>query len=152
MKKLTMIFAVLATVAGTSAFANSGEKGPDKVSKTIETAFQQGFTGASNVSWETAEDFYFASFNLNGSAVNAAYNEKGELVGMSRKLKLSEIPANISQSLKSEYAGYAISNTVTEVVYDGSTFYYATAQGATKTLKLKCFSDGLIYVEKKVKK
>ena len=154
MKKLTMIFAVLAVMAGTSAFASSGDKAPsgDKVSKTVQAAFQQGFAGAENVTWETAEDFYFASFDLNGTSVNAAYNEKAELVGVSRKLQLSEIPETVSKSLKSEYGDYEISNTVTEVVYEGDTFYYATVKGITKTLKLKCFSDGQIYVEKKTKK
>jgi len=148
MKKLTMVFALLAMVAGTSAFANTG----DKVSKAVQTAFQKSFTGAVNVTWESTDDFYFASFELNGKTVDAAYNDKGELVGISRRLQLSDIPLSISQSLKSEYADYVISNNVTEVVYEGRTFYYATAIGATKILKLKCLSDGQIYVEKKDKK
>ncbi|MEP7165241.1 MAG: hypothetical protein ABI741_11130 [Ferruginibacter sp.] len=148
MKKLAMIFAVLALMAGTSAFANTG----DKVTKAVKVEFQKNFPVAENVTWEIAEDFYFASFDLNGRTVNAAYNENGELVGVSRKLQLSEIPLGILQSLQSGYAGYVIGNKVTEVVYEGKTFYYATAEGATRILKLKCFTDGEIYVEKKIKK
>ena len=86
MKKLTMIFAVLALIAGTSAFANTGDKG----SKVVQTAFEKNFSGAENVTWEATEDFYFASFDLNGKTVNAAYNEKGEMVGISRKMNYPE--------------------------------------------------------------
>ncbi len=148
MKKLTTVFALLAIMFSTSAFANSG----DKVTKAVETAFQKNFTGALNVTWEATDDFYFATFELGNKRVNAAYNEKGELVGISRKLDLSEVPLTVSQALKTQFAGYEISNLLTEIVFDGTTTYYATAEGATKTLKLKCFSDGLIYIEKRTKK
>ena len=148
MKKLTMIFAVLALMAGTSVFASTG----DKVSKTVKAEFQKNFSGAENVTWEIAYEFYLASFELNGKTLNAAYDERGTLVGITRKLHLSEIPLTISRSLQSGYSDYVIANTVTEVVYDGQTFYYATAEAATRTLKLKCFSDGQVYVEKKIKK
>ena len=148
MKKLTMIFAVLALMAGTSVFANTG----DKLSKAVKAEFQKSFSGAENVTWEIDEEFYFASFELNEKRVDAAYDEKGTLVGLSRKLQLSAVPLTVSQSLQSAYPDYVIGNTVTEVVYEGQTFYYANAAGATWILKLKCFPDGQIYVEKKTKK
>ena len=68
MKKLTMVFAVLALMAGTSVFAGTG----DKVSKAVKAEFQKNFSGAENVTWEMDEGFYFASFELNGKTVNAA--------------------------------------------------------------------------------
>lgn len=148
MKKLTMIFAALAIMAGTSAFATSG----DKVSKVVQTAFQKNFSAAVNVTWEASDELYFASFELNGKKVNAAYDENGELMGYSKKIELSEVPKNISESLKTAYSGYAIANTVTEIEYEGQTFYYATALSPTKVLKLKCLSDGQISVESRKKK
>jgi hypothetical protein len=148
MKKLTIVLAVLVVVTGTSAFANTG----DKVTKAVQTAFQKNFSGALNVNWEVTDEFYFASFDLNGKTIDAAYNEKGELVGISRKLQLSDLPLNVYQSLKSDYAGYTIVNKVTEILYEGQTFYFATAEGANRILKLKCFSNGQINIEKKIKK
>ena len=152
MKKVTMIFVVLALMAGTSAFANTGDKTSDKVSKAAKAEFQKNFTGAENVTWETTDEFYFASFELNGKAVKAAYDEKGELLGTSRKLQFSDLPLNASQSIKSNYTDYVIGKTATEIVFEGETFYYVTVAGATRILNLKCFSDGQIYVEKKIKK
>ncbi len=148
MKKLTVVFAVLAVFAGTSAFANKGED----VSKAVQNAFQKSFSNAENVTWQVTEDFYFASFTLNGKTVDAAYNENGELLGIARKMQLSDIPLNVSQSIKSAYAGYEISNSVTEMVLEGEPFYYATVAGQTKILKLKCLSDGEIFIEKRTKK
>ena len=148
MKKLTTIFAVVALVISSTAFANSG----DKVTKAVQVAFENNFSGALNVTWEQLEDYYFASFELNKKKVKAAYNEKGELVGTSRKLQLSEIPLNVSQALKTRFLDYVVLNTVTEIVYDGETFYYATAESSSKILKLKCFLNGDVEIEKRIKK
>jgi len=148
MKKLMTIVAVLVLMISSSAFANTG----DNVNKAVQTAFEKDFSGAVNVSWEASEDFYFVSFELNKKIVNAAYNQSGELVGISRKLQLSEIPMNVSQALRTQFADYTILNSVTEMLYEGQTFYYARAEGISKTLKLKCFSDGQIYIEKRIKK
>jgi len=148
MKKLATVFAVVALMISSTAFANSG----DKVNQAVQTAFEKNFSGAVNVTWEATEDFYFATFELNKKKVNAAYNTKGELVGISRKLQLSEIPLNVYQALKNDFADYVILNNVTEMLFEGETYYYATAEGISKTLKLKCFSDGQIYVEKRIKK
>ncbi len=148
MKKVTIIFAVFTLIAGTGAFAKTG----DKVSKVVQASFEKNFSNAEGVAWEASEDYYYARFVLNGKEVDAAYNKNGELVGISRKLFLAEIPLKVSQSIKSEYSDYIIENSVTEVVFEGQTFYYATVEGPAKILKLKCLSDGQIYIEKKIKK
>ncbi|CAN5753814.1 hypothetical protein BH11BAC4_BH11BAC4_21840 [soil metagenome] len=148
MKKLTTIFAVLVLLISSTAFANNG----NNVNKTVQISFKRNFSEAINVTWESSEDYYFSSFELNNKKVTAAYNQKGELVGVSRKLQLCEIPLNVSQAIKAKFSDYVILNAVSEMLYDGQTFYYATAVGISKTLKLKCFSDGEIYVEKRIKK
>ncbi len=148
MKKVTMIFALLAMIAGTSAYAKTG----DKVTKVVQASFKKSFLNAENVTWQSADEYYYASFQLNGKLVDAAYNEKGELVGVSRKLLLSDIPLKVLQSLQSEYSDYVIESSIIEVVFEGQTYYNATVENATKILKLKCLSDGQIYIEKKIKK
>ena len=148
MKKVTIIFAVITMIAGTSAFAETG----DKVSKVVQASFKKNFSNATNVTWETSEAYHYARFLLNGKEVDAAYNENGELVGTSRKLHLSEVPLKVSQSIKTEFSDYTIEDSVTEVFFEGQTYYNATVEGSTKILKLKCLSDGQISVEKKIKK
>ena len=147
MKKLTIIFASM-LLFSIAAVANSG----DQVSAKVEKAFLKNFAGAQFVTWESSEDFFFASFNLEEKKVTAAYNKDGELIGISRKLLLAEIPLNVSRSIKDQFPGYSIFNSVTEMMYDGQTFYYATVETAGKILKLKCYSGGEIDIEKRIRK
>lgn len=148
MKKLTTIIAAFVLLISSSAFANSG----DDVAKEVKTAFLQNFAGAVNASWEVTDDWYFVSFQLDGKSLEAAYNDKGELLGTSRRISFSEIPLAVGLSLKNDFPDYNIGETVTEIVFEGQTFYYASAYGVTRNLSLKCYSDGKIYVEKRMKK
>jgi hypothetical protein len=148
MKKLTLVFAVLAIMAGSSAFANA----ENKISPTVKASFQKNFANAENVHWQVIDETYIADFQLYGKAVQAAYDEKGELVGISRKMQKADLPLNVSQSLITEYPDYLIADAVTEISYEGKTSYYVTVENARKILQLKCFPDGQAFVEKRIKK
>lgn len=149
MKKLQTILAAAILLVATSAFA---AKGPEKVNAAVKQAFEKQFITASNVSWEKAEGFYFATFRLNDKDVSVAYNENGEMVGASRTVSTEELPMSVSMTLAEKYKGYSISKTANEVVYDGTSSYYITAENEKQTLKLKCLSSGDISVVSKTKK
>lgn len=148
MKKLATVLTAIVMLFASAAFA----MGDENVSPTVKAAFQNDFATAQKVSWEKASDFYFASFTLNNSSIDAAYNESGELVGTSRKLNVSEVPLAVSINLTKNYAGYTIANSAIELSYEGQTSYYITAENDKQVVKLKCFSNGEITVENKIKK
>jgi hypothetical protein len=149
MKKLQTVFAAVSLLLATSAFAVTG---PEKVSPIVKTAFEKSFTGASNVSWEKNDDFYFAHFKLNTRDMDAAYNENGELLGMSRVIASSELPLNVSRAITDKYPEYTVNNTVTEISYEGQTNYYVNVTNSRQLLKLKCAGNGEISIDKKTKK
>jgi len=149
MKKLKTVFAAVAILLATSAFAASG---PEKVSEKVKSAFEKSFTGASNVNWEKNDDFYFASFTLHAKEVSAAYNENGELLGISRLISTTQLPLNVSLAISNKYQGYKLCNNATELVYDGETNYSLTVEDGKQILKLKCNSNGDITVAGKIKK
>lgn len=149
MKKLQTVFAAVSLLLTTSAFAVNG---PEKVSPTVKIAFEKSFTGASNVSWEKNEEFYFAHFKLEARDMDAAYNENGELLGISRTIAIGELPLSISRAIADKYPGYTTANTVTEISYEGQTKYYVNISNSKQVLKLKCNSNGEIEIEGKVKK
>ncbi len=149
MKKLKTMFASVAILLATSAFASPG---PEKISERVKAEFEKNFTGALNVNWEKKDDFYFASFKLNEKEVSAAYNESGELLGVSRVIETSQLPLNISLAIANSYKNYAVANNVSEIVFDGQTNYYVNVETSQKILKLKCNSYGEITVERKTKK
>ena len=149
MKKLKTVFAAVAMLFAVSAFASPG---PDKVSKRVKTEFERNFSDALNVKWEKQDDFYFAYFNLNLKEVSAAYNENGDLLGVSRILETDQLPLGISLAIANKYAGYIVGKTITEIIYEGQTNYYVIVENDRKNLKLKCNSNGEITIDKKVKK
>jgi len=149
MKKLPMFFAAAALLFATSAFATGG---PEKVSPKVKAAFEQNFTSAKNVSWEKADDFYFAYFELNTKDVAAAYNEKGELVGTSRVISADQIPLSVSMAIAEKYQGYVVAKVATEITYEGQTSYYVNVENNKQILKLKCDANADISIDTKTKK
>jgi hypothetical protein len=150
MKKIKTVLTAIVMLLSISSFATGPT--PDKVTPVVKAAFESDFSKATLVSWEKKEDFYFASFLLNHVSVDAAYTEAGELIGTSRKISGDQMPLNISMSLTENYKGYQVDNSVIELTYAGVIRYYVTVSKENKTLKLKCFSNGEIEVESKVKK
>ena len=167
MKTLTVITVGLMMFLSTAVSANEGKKKSKKVEKAlsetstgklvtvnkqVSNSFTSKFTGAENVSWKQNEDFYFADFKLNKKDMFAAYNADGELLGVARNLKLSQLPLHVEMSVREKYADYRIANNVTEVVFDGGTTYYLHAENKTHILKLECDSYGQVFVAKRTKK
>ncbi len=149
MKKLRTVFAAVAMLFALSAFASAG---PEKISVKVKTEFERNFSGALNVKWEKQDDYYFAYFDLNSKEVSAAYNENGELLGVSRILETNQLPLSISLAIANKYQGFSVGNTVTEITYEGQTSYYVTVENDKKNLKLKCTGTGEINIDKKTKK
>jgi len=148
MKKLATILTAFVLLFSATAFASDG----DNVTEKVKAAFKADFAQASQVSWTSASEFYFASFTLNNVKVDAAYNEAGELVGTSRKIGLEQLPLSLSMELNKKYADYKLSGTVYELNYDGVTSYYISAENEKQVLSLKCSANGEIDTEKRIKK
>lgn len=148
MKKLTVIIVSAALLLSTSSFAGRSEV----VSKAIKTSFQKSFASAENVSWKKTDDFYFANFQMEKTKIFAAYKENGDLIAISRTIEINQLPLRLAQALKEKYSDYYLPNNVIEMVLEGQTSYYINAESKTRSLQLKCYSDGDINVEKKTKK
>jgi hypothetical protein len=84
--------------------------------------------------------------------MDAAYNEEGELLGVSRVIATSQLPLSISMAIAKNYEGYTVANNVTEITYEGQTNYYVEVTNSKQVLKLKCNSNGEMSVDKKIRK
>ncbi len=150
MKKIKTVFTAVVMLLSFSSFATGYE--PDKVSPVVKAAFENDFSKATQVNWEKTDDFYFASFLLNGIKADAAYTESGELIGTSRKISADQMPLSITVALAENYGGYVTDNTVVELSYASVTRYYVTVSNSSQVVKLKCYSNGDMEVESKTKK
>jgi hypothetical protein len=150
MKKIKTGLTAIVMLLTISSFAT--DPTPGNVTPVVKAAFENDFAKASGVKWEKTDEFYFVSFLLNDANVEAAYTETGELIGTSRSIKADQMPLTISLTLAEKYKGYEISDTVTELNFGGATRYYVTVSNEKQALRLKCFNDGEIEVESKIKK
>ncbi len=155
MKKIKTVLTAIVMLLSISSFATETKKGspdPEKVTSVVKAAFENDFSKATVVKWEKTDDFYFASFLLNNVKVDAAYTENGELIGTSRRITADQMPLSIAVALADNYGGYEIDNSVVELTHQSVTRYYVTVSNKSQTVKLKCFSNGELEVESKIKK
>lgn len=148
MKKIKTALTAIVMLLVSTAIADPGAD----VTAKVAAAFQQDFSRASSVTWKEKSEFYFASFQLNGVSVDAAYNAEGELVGTSRKIAFEQVPLAVSMELAKKYKDYSISSTVVELNFEGQTSYYIDVQDNSQSLCLKASSNGDISVDSRVKK
>ena len=148
MKKLTGILAALVLFVSASSFAPNEEI----VSAKIKSAFEKTFTSSSEVKWNKSNGFYFANFRINEQIFSAAFNEEGELLGATRNIALSQLPLNISLILQSNYPGYSMNESVTEMVTEGQTNYYINAENSKRIVTIKASASGEVTIEKKTRK
>lgn len=147
MKKFKTLLTAAIVLIATSAFANN----PETVSPKVKEAFTSDFSKASKVSWEKTDEFYFASFELGGARLEAAYDETGRLLGTSRTILASQMPLNVTLSIAEKYAGYQLSASALELNLEGQTRYYVTVSNQKQVIQLKCLSNGDLDVESKQK-
>ena len=148
MKKIKTALMVIVMLLATTSFASDG----DNVTAKVKAAFQQDFSHAGSVNWKVASDFYFASFQLNGVSVDAAYNSDGELLGTSRTIDINQVPLAVSMELAKKYSSFIISASVAELNFEGQTSYYIDVQDNSQVLSLKCSGNGDISVDRRTKK
>ncbi len=148
MKKFKIVLTAIVMLFAGSAFASE----PENVSPKVKAAFESDFSKASKISWEKTSDFYFASFTLNDVRIDAAYNEDGELLGTARVISAEQMPLSVSLAIAEKYAGYRVEKTAIELTYEGQTRYYISVENEHQIVKLKCFSNADVEVERKIKK
>ncbi len=147
MKKLTLILAGLFLLFSVSAFATSDVK----VSAKIKTCFEKDFALSSDVTWTKAEEVYLASFKSMEQSLMAAYNEEGELLGVSRSIPLAKLPLGVSLALQNKYAGYTINDSVIEL-FAGGTTYFISAENGKYKVRIQADTAGQLNVISKTKK
>jgi hypothetical protein len=155
MKKIKTVLTAIVMLLSISSFATETKKGspdPEKVTPVVKAAFENDFSKATLVKWDKTDEFYFASFLLNNVKVDAAYTENGELIGTSRRIAADQMPLSIAVALADNYGGYEVDNSVVELTHQSVTRYYVTVTNKTQTVKLKCYSNGELEVESRIKK
>jgi hypothetical protein len=131
MKKIIMILALVLSVSTSFAFT-----GKDAINRQALYAFNTEFSGASDVAWTVANDFYRVAFTLNEQKLFAYYNKSGEFIAVSRYISSFELPRYLQRSLKKSYSNYWISDLFKIANHDAIS-YYVTVENADSKIVLK---------------
>jgi hypothetical protein len=110
------------------------------VAPKVLESFKSSFKNASEINWTVSDNFYKASFNMNGQFVTAYFDAEGIMMGMTRNISSVQLPIALQASLKKNYDEYWISDLF-EIANDEGTSYYITLENADTKLVLKSSSN-----------
>jgi hypothetical protein len=135
MKRLLVTLTIALSFISLSSFANERE-----VSRKAIESFNSSFKTATEVSWTTNDQYYKASFILNGQYVSAFYDVDGTLMALTRNISSLQLPIALQAELKKNYDNYWISD-VFELANEEGTSYYVTVEDADTKIVLKSSFD-----------
>jgi hypothetical protein len=144
MKKRILTWAFMLFIGISSSFARTNEG----IYDNIKTAFKKEFKNAEIIQWENFRVYSRATFMMNNKVMFAYYSKEGHLLAVTRNLLTSELPIGLMMDLKSNYAGYWITDLI-EISGDEGSSYHVSLENPDRKLVLK--SDNMIYWQTELK-
>ena len=137
MKKKLILFLASFLMTLSVTFAQNIKPVPT----SIVNELHQEFKNASNVQWKTTDNYYKASFTVDGNPLDAFYSFEDQLIAVSRNITLEQLPMSLIKELKNK----AATNQVTELfelLTDRGTEYFITFKNnkESKTYKSSGYS------------
>jgi len=84
-----------------------------KIPAAVTEAFKARYPHAEKVVWKDEITSFEAQFTLNGFAMTADFNSKGEWQNSEKKIKFTDLPAAVNDGFKkSKYADWETTNIV----------------------------------------
>jgi hypothetical protein len=133
------------------SFAGSAMAEPRPVTTKVLTHFNAFFAGATNIQWKTGSVFVKASFTQNEQQWEAFYDMEGELVGTSRNIAFTQLPAKAAACITKKYAEYAVKETIEfNNEKEGLVYYVSLVNNGVKLI-MEVTASGDVSVFKKSK-
>lgn len=139
----------LFVIAFAAISINACEQKPN-VPEKVNKAFTQKFSDAKSVKWDKEnETEWEAEFKLNGQEYSANYSTDGVWIETEHEIEKSAIPANVKQTLDTEFAGYKIEEAEISETAEGSVYEFELEKDKTN-MEVAVSPDGKV-VKKEVK-
>lgn len=121
MKKKFFVATAAFILTLSAAFAQDATPVPDAIVKELN----QEFSGASNVQWKTTPNFYKASFTVDAQPLEAFYSFDGQLIAVSRKIRVEQLPMALIKEAKEQGSLDQVTDLF-ELSSDRGTEYFIT--------------------------
>jgi hypothetical protein len=106
------------------------------ISKNVISSFNQQFSTAKDIHWDSQAKYVKAQFTMNDMVLFAYFNYNGELLAVTRFISPNQLPLGLISSLKNTNSSYWISDLF-EIQTENGTSYYATLENADQIIVLK---------------
>ena len=130
---------LILAVIFSSLFATKSEA--QTIPASINHAFNTSFPQAGKAVWSSTGKFYRAQFNLEGENQIAFFNNRGELLAVSRYIDFTSLSHRLRLNLIKQYPNYNISE-IFQVNSDLDTDYYVTLERNGISFILKSSGNG----------
>ncbi len=90
-----------------------------------KAAFAKAFPGVTKVKWENEDGTFEASFTDKGQKMSAVYDGQGVLKETEVSIKVSELPAAVTDYMKQHYKGLPVKEAAKITKADGTINYEA---------------------------
>ena len=94
-----------------------------------KAAFAKAYPSVTNAKWEKENGNYEVSFEQNGIKKSVIYNAQGSLQESEVELKVSDLPAPISNYMTEHYKNIVVKSAAKITKADGSINYEAAIKG-----------------------
>src|SRR5690242_12832102 len=105
------------------------------VPRPVKEAFSCLYPDIKIVNWEFDELNYTASFKLDGKAIALLFDEMGSVVEVKNEIKLFELPLDVNQLLRKEYADWHLGKA-SQIDASGTSYFEAVVQKEDATMVL----------------
>lgn len=142
----TLKLSVIAFVAMSMSACAQKQNVPENVNKS----FMQKFPDAKSVKWDKEnETEWEAEFKINGVEYSAIFSTEGVWKETEHEIEKSDIPANVKQTLDTEFIGYKIEEVEISETADGKVYEFGIEKDDTE-MEVAISPDGKV-VKKEVK-
>lgn len=136
-KQLTLI--ALALVISLSSFQSLNAQ--TLVPAAVTEHFNSDYTEAAAITWEAGNNWYKASFEMNGQFLTAFYTIEGESIAVTRNISSAQLPLALQNDMQSYLrSGHWITDLF-EMNVNGETHYFITFDDADEQHILEAVND-----------
>jgi hypothetical protein len=107
------------------------------VNQKVLTQFEKQFSQASEVVWVKSETYYKANFKFNEQYISAYFSSFGELIGITKNIRSTQLPIKLQTGLKKLNKDKWITELYEFSESDGTFYYYVTLQNADEKVVLR---------------
>ncbi|MBA4055893.1 MAG: hypothetical protein C0490_14360 [Marivirga sp.] len=129
--------------------ANAQKVNANDVPVDIKNSLKKNYT-AKNMGWDKEGANYEANFEQKGTAISVVFDGMGSILETEREIKKSELPANVLDALKKDYADFEMEEAA-RIETDGVFTYETQIEKGKMSLELIFDADGKL-IKKETKK